>query len=78
MVSKNSGMIYTHAPMTPQNYPQPALLASHGRYEAIEEGPDVDGPPMRWIFSDITPNRFCWRGQTWDMEQEMFATRRTN
>lgn len=49
----------------------------------LVEGPDTDGSPMQWIFSDITPKTFRWRGmtskdggKTWFMEQEMFATRR--
>jgi len=48
------------------------------------EGPDVDGSPMQWSFSDITSASFHWRGmiskdggKTWYLEQEMFATRRT-
>lgn len=51
--------------------------------EIILEGPDVDGSPMHWIFSDITPTTFRWRGliskdggQSWYLEHEMFATRR--
>jgi hypothetical protein len=49
------------------------------------EGPDVDGSPMQWSFSEITPNSFRWRGmiskdsgKSWYLEQEMFATRRMN
>lgn len=51
--------------------------------EIVLEGPDVDGSPMQWIFSDITPATFWWRGmiskdggKSWYREQEMFATRR--
>lgn len=50
----------------------------------VLEGPDVDGSPLRWIFSNITSNTFLWtgytskdEGHTWYMEQQMKATRYT-
>jgi len=49
----------------------------------VLEGPDVDGSPLRWAFSEITPNSFLWTGHTskdggttWYMEQKMMAKRR--
>ena len=46
------------------------------------DGPDIDGGPMRWRFSEIGPNRFHWMGwkssdggETWWLEQEMEARR---
>ena len=46
------------------------------------EGPDVDGSPLRWTFTDITPEAFHWHGHiqdadgTWRLEQDMRARRR--
>lgn len=60
-----------------------SLLARKRSDEILLEGPDVDGSPMQWIFSEITPDNFRWRGliskdggKTWYLEQEMLATRR--
>jgi signal transduction histidine kinase len=45
--------------------------------EIILEGSDVDGSPLRWLFSEITPTSFHWRGfiadrpGRWRLEQEM-------
>ena len=50
----------------------------------VLEGKDTDGSALRWMFTDITPQSFHWRGytspddgKTWHLEQEMFAKRRT-
>lgn len=49
--------------------------------EIILEGPDVDGSALRWVFSDVTPTSFHWRGYIserpgrWRMEQQMFGER---
>ena len=46
------------------------------------EGPDVDGSPLRWTFTDITPDGFHWQGHiqdpdgAWRLEQDMRAERR--
>lgn len=49
------------------------------------EGPDVDGGPMIWRFSEIGADRFHWMGwkssdggRTWWLEQEMHARRILN
>ena len=49
-----------------------------------QEGTQQDGRPIRWSIVDITPDAFTWRGEisddggeTWRLEQEMKATRRT-
>jgi len=46
------------------------------------EGTSPEGQPMRWIFSDVTPASFRWRGltskdggKTWTTEQEMVVRR---
>jgi len=48
----------------------------------VLEGKDVDGTPMRWIFSRITPSSFHWRrvfstddGATWQLHKEMTVRR---
>ncbi len=46
------------------------------------DGPDVDGSPLRWTFTDITPGSFQWQGRiqdadgSWRLEQDMLAHRR--
>ncbi len=49
----------------------------------VLEGKDMDGSALRWMFTEITPGSFHWRGytspdngKTWRLEQEMFAKRR--
>lgn len=50
--------------------------------EIVQEGIDGDGQPFRWIFHDISPERFRWRSEerlasgAWRVNQEMQATRR--
>jgi hypothetical protein len=46
------------------------------------ESTESDGTRNRWVFLDITPESFHWRGsfsedagKTWTLNQEMFATR---
>jgi len=50
--------------------------------EIVLAGKDVDGTPMRWIFSRITPSSFHWRrvfstddGATWQLHKEMTVRR---
>jgi hypothetical protein len=49
--------------------------------EIVLEGDDVDGSPLRWVFSEITPASFRWQGfiadtaDRWRMEQQMFGER---
>lgn len=59
------------------------LIGRQQGEQIILEGPDVDGSPLRWVFSEITPNSFRWTGhtskdggRTWYMEQLMKAKRR--
>ncbi len=46
--------------------------------EIVLDGRDGDGTPIRWIFSEIRPNDFRWRGERldakesrWSMNEEM-------
>ena len=46
---------------------------------------DEDDPQLRWRFTDIGPDSFRWRGElsrdggvTWELEEEMHATRRVD
>ena len=50
--------------------------------EIFQEGTHPDDRPIRWIFSDVTPDSFHWRGEvsddggkTWRIEAEFFGQR---
>lgn len=50
--------------------------------EIVLEGRDLEGSPMRWIFSEIAEQSFRWRrvvsadgGETWRLHKEMRARR---
>ena len=50
--------------------------------DVVQVGTHADGTPIRWIFSEITPDSFHWTGealkpdgQTWKLEGEFRATR---
>ncbi len=50
--------------------------------EVLQEGKDPEGYLIRWIFSDITPNSFRWRGEdstdqgkSWKVTAEFFGHR---
>ncbi len=51
--------------------------------EIVLEGRNADGNLVHWIFSDVTPMTFRWRGEisndagvTWMLNEEMRLTRR--
>jgi hypothetical protein len=49
--------------------------------EIVMEGTDTAGKPIHWIFSQIKPNSFHWRGErlvgdTWVIYEELSARRR--
>jgi hypothetical protein len=53
----------------------------HGK-DIVQIGMRNDGTPIRWIFSEITVESFCWTGEslnpdgeTWKMEGEFLAKR---
>ncbi|HLL28642.1 MAG TPA: hypothetical protein VKT73_13445 [Xanthobacteraceae bacterium] len=50
--------------------------------DIVQEGKADDGTPMRWSFTEITPDSFHWLGErspnggkTWKMQIEFFARR---
>lgn len=50
--------------------------------EIVQEGTDADGVPVRWIFTEITPDSFHWIGEhspdddgSWRKVVEFFARR---
>ncbi|HTW64077.1 MAG TPA: hypothetical protein VME17_05650 [Bryobacteraceae bacterium] len=52
--------------------------------EIVQVGTHSDGTPIRWIFSEITPDSFRWTGEalepdgrTWRLEAEFRARRLT-
>jgi hypothetical protein len=52
--------------------------------EIVLEGRSSDGHLIHWIFSEITPKTFRWRGErsennglTWSLHEEMRLTRRS-
>jgi hypothetical protein len=51
-------------------------------HDIVQEGTDTSGAPIRWTFTDITPNSFRWLGErsddgggTYWLQAEFFATR---
>jgi hypothetical protein len=61
-----------------------ATLVGQPRGDDIhQDGTGTDGRPIRWNFTDVTPDGFHWEGyvsddggNTWRLEQEIVATRR--
>jgi hypothetical protein len=58
------------------------LVGRHDDDGICQEGTQPDGTAIRWIFTDIKPNSFTWRGYIdragsgeWVLEQEMLARR---
>ena len=50
--------------------------------DIVQDGTDAAGNPIRWSFTDITPNFFHWRGETsrdhgatWRLEVQFLARR---
>ncbi|MEA2939545.1 MAG: hypothetical protein QOD09_74 [Bradyrhizobium sp.] len=50
--------------------------------DIVQLGTNADGRPVRWSFSDITPDSFTWRGETsldngasWRLDVEFVARR---
>jgi hypothetical protein len=58
------------------------LIASRRGNEIVQEGHFPDGTPIRWTYSDITPDSCLWRGErlepdgnTWRLQVEFRARR---
>lgn len=58
------------------------LIARRIGHEIVQVGRHPDGTPIRWIFSEITPDSFRWTGEaldvdgkTWKLEGEFRAKR---
>jgi hypothetical protein len=50
--------------------------------DIVQDGTDAAGNPIRWSFTEITPNSFLWRGETspdsgatWRLDVEFLARR---
>jgi hypothetical protein len=53
--------------------------------ELLIEGLDADGGRLRWMFTEVTPDSFQWKGfkstdagKSWYLEQEMLGRRRSS
>ena len=58
------------------------LIGRRSGKEIVQVGTHADGTPIRWIFSEITPDSFRWTGEaldidgkTWKLQGEFFARR---
>lgn len=58
------------------------LIGRWSGREVVQVGRHPDGTPIRWIFSEITPDSFRWTGEalasdgkTWNLEAEFRASR---
>ena len=49
--------------------------------DIVQDGQDETGAPVRWSFTEITPDSFHWLGEhapdgmTWALQAEFFARR---
>ena len=57
------------------------LIGRRRGKDIVQAGKFPDGTAIRWTFSDITENSYCWRGErlepdgTWRLQVEFRATR---
>ncbi len=58
------------------------LIGRRQGKDVVQVGARPNGQPVRWMFTEITPDSFHWTGEalaadgkTWTMEAEFFATR---
>jgi hypothetical protein len=61
------------------------FVARQVEAEIVLEGRTPEGYPVKWIFSDITPNSFRWHseetrdnGKTWILKEEMRIRRQSH
>jgi hypothetical protein len=63
-----------------QSYP--AMIGRSRGADIVQEGRADDGAPIRWSFTNITPDAFRWSGEicepgeAWRLQLEFFASRR--
>ena len=57
------------------------LGRAQGR-DIVQDGKTADGTPVRWTFTDVTPDSFRWRGErsldggaSWQLQSEFIARR---
>ncbi len=67
----------------PVNHVVRTMVARPVEDEIWVEGPDMQGRPLRWIFSKITSASFCWSnfvsedgGHSWRLQEELNAYRK--
>jgi hypothetical protein len=58
------------------------LIGRRSGKDIVQVGAHADGTPIRWIFSEITPESFRWTGEalnpdgrTWRLEAEFHGRR---
>jgi hypothetical protein len=58
------------------------LIARWQGKDIVQIGTNIDGAPIRWIFSEITPDSFHWTGESlqadgksWKLEGEFYGRR---
>jgi hypothetical protein len=58
------------------------LIGRRSGQDIVQVGTHTDGTPIRWIFTEITPDSFRWTGEalesdgkTWRLEDEFRAKR---
>ena len=68
--------------INPVNGRRDDLIGRWSGRDIVQLGTNADGKPIRWIFSEITPDSFRWTGETlqcdgktWKLEDEFRAKR---
>ena len=49
------------------------LIARRSGKDIVQLGTHADGTPIRWIFSEITPDSFRWTGEVLNADRETWA-----
>ena len=68
--------------LNPVTHSRDELIGRWNGKDVVQIGAHADGTPIRWLFTDITPNSFHWTGEalepdgkTWKLEGEFRAKR---